>query len=125
MSQRRANGQYQREIDIESLSPAAKMVHQVLEEAFEKIRENLAIINGDSSTNSTNSSTNSTIRQQIDEALQQYFGKSGSKACATILRGPSTYNAFCSDNYSRVAEQVQEQPEEQPDYAGSLLSFVI
>ena len=121
--QRRANnGQYQPDINREHLSPVAKMVHQVLNEAFETIRQNFTIMNEDSSNGDSSVADSSTNRKQIEEVLQEYFGKSGSKACATILREPSPYNAFYSDNYTRVAEEVQKQ---EHNYVSSLLSFVI
>jgi hypothetical protein len=84
---RQFEGTYQaamKRMDVHS--PVSKIVHEELDEFFQRVRDRLNNLDSHSSTIEVNN--------EIKSALAFRFGNPVAKACMTLVKGPNTWNGI-------------------------------
>jgi hypothetical protein len=98
---RQFEGTYQaamKRMDVHS--PVSKIVHEELDEFFQRVRDRLNNLDSHSSTIEVNN--------EIKSALAFRFGNPVAKACTTLTKGPNTWNGYQHDNFMRKFDELRE-----------------
>ena len=98
-----ARGNYQ--IDVNSIR-GDSLIGSVVREEFEVF---LTRLRARLNTLSLTDSETLKVKDDIRSVLGQYLGGSTAKVAVNFVKNPNHWNQYCSDNYARVASELQEQ----------------